>query len=178
MKPIFLALFEFYLSNGTRKELFGIYFSGSYLNTLGVIFDAFLSCSFRFEPLRRIRSYLWTRRQATNPISNLVELRKYFDCWINICCTSHAILHFKLLHSFVLLICATLTFPRQWPVVPPQSKEWGNYYNCASRACGALFASFFFAEVRSGRMSSYDPRSWGHSPKELFALSLRKIWLA
>ena len=28
---------------------------------------------------------------------------------------------------------------------------------------------FFFAEVRSGRMSSYDPRSWGHLPKELFA---------
>ena len=30
---------------------------------------------------------------------------------------------------------------------------------------------FFFAEVRSGRMSSYDPRSWGHLPKELFASS-------
>ena len=30
---------------------------------------------------------------------------------------------------------------------------------------------FSFAEVRSGRMSSYDPRSWGHLPKELFASS-------
>ena len=47
----------------------------------------------------------------------------------------------------------------------------GNYYNCASRVCGALFGSFLFAEVRSGRMSSYDPRGWGHSPKELVALS-------
>ena len=28
---------------------------------------------------------------------------------------------------------------------------------------------FSFAEVRSGRMSSYDPRSWGHLSKELFA---------
>ena len=77
MKPILLALFEFSLSNGTRKELFGDSWFWIYLNTLGVIFDAFLSCSFRFEPLRRIRSYLWTRRQATNPISNLVELRNY-----------------------------------------------------------------------------------------------------
>ena len=64
-------------------------------------------------------------------------------------------------------------------MVPPQSKEWGNYYNCASRACGALFASFFFAEVRSGRMSSYDPRGWGHLPKELFASSpsVKRGWL-
>ena len=30
---------------------------------------------------------------------------------------------------------------------------------------------FSFAEVRSGRMSSYDPQSWGHLPKELFASS-------
>ena len=87
-------------------------------------------------------------------------------CILN-CCT-----------TLQLLICASLPFPRQWPEEPPQSKEWGKYYNCASRACGALFASFFFAEVRSGRMSSYDPRSWGHLPKELFALSLRQIWLA
>ena len=91
-------------------------------------------------------------------------------------CLSCCILSYCI--TIELLICASLTFPRQWPVVPPQSKEWGNYYNCASRACGALFASFFFAEVRSGRMSSYDPRSWGHSPKELVALSLRQIWLA
>ena len=27
-------------------------------------------------------------------------------------------------------------------------------------------------------MSSYDPRGWGHSPKELVALSHRQIWLA
>ena len=31
MKPILLALFEFSLSNGTRKDLFGIYFFGIYL---------------------------------------------------------------------------------------------------------------------------------------------------
>ena len=35
MKPILLALFEFSLSNGTRKELFEIYFLGIYLNNLG-----------------------------------------------------------------------------------------------------------------------------------------------
>jgi hypothetical protein len=41
---------------------------------------------------------------------------------------------------------------------------------CVSRLRG--FVCFFlFAEVRSGRMSSYDPRSWGHLPKELFASS-------
>jgi hypothetical protein len=28
---------------------------------------------------------------------------------------------------------------------------------------------FFFGEVRSGQMSSYDPGGWGHLPKELFA---------
>ena len=40
-----------------------------------------------------------------------------------------------------------------------------NYKTCVPM----IVCFFFFAEVRSGRMSSYDPRSWGHLPKELFA---------
>ena len=94
----------------------------------------------RFEPLRRSRSCLWTRRQATNPISNLVELRKYFDCWINICCTSHVISHFKFLHYFIVAYSVhhsrSLDNGRGYRL---SRRNGGNYYNCASRACGALF---------------------------------------
>ena len=37
---------------------------------------------------------------------------------------------------------------------------------------------FSFAEVRSGRMSSYDPRSWGICQRVICFFSLRQTWLA
>lgn len=37
---------------------------------------------------------------------------------------------------------------------------------------------FFFAEVRSRRMSSYDPRGWGHLPKALFASCRARSWVS
>ena len=45
----------------------------------------------------------------------------------------------------------------------------GNYYNCASRVCGALFGSFLFAEVRNDERRLMILGVGGICQKELFA---------
>ena len=58
------------------------------------------------------------------------------------CIVAYIMSHFMLLHSLILLICATLPVLRQWPVLPPQSREWGELLQlCVSRLRG--FVWFF-----------------------------------
>ena len=85
------------------------------------------------------------------------------------CIVAYIMLHFMLLHSLILLICSTLPVLRPWPVLPPQSREWGELLPlCVSRLRG--FVWFFpLHRDEERRTSSYDPRGWGHLPKELFA---------
>ena len=102
----------------------------------------------RFRPSRRSRSCSRTRRQAVNPLSSLVELR---NCLVADLISAASHMSYCMLNycTLILLVHATLTLPGQWLVLPPQSREWGDYYNCASRNFGALFGSFLFAEVRN-----------------------------
>ena len=123
----------------------------------------------RFRPFRRSRSCSRTRRQAINPISSLVELRSCLDCWINICCISHVILHVKLLHP---LYCSSVQHSHSrgngWCYRLSQGNGGKLLQLCVSHLRGFVW----FFPLRRGeerRTSSYDPRSWGHLPKELFA---------
>jgi hypothetical protein len=104
MNLFLIALFSKCLSNGVKSISFEVHLLDRLFDAVGRVLIPFHSLN-RSKLLQRSWSRTRTLplcwRQATNPISNLVELRKYLDCWINICCTSHAILHFKLLQLCV-----------------------------------------------------------------------------
>ena len=85
------------------------------------------------------------------------------------CIVACVLLHFKLSHYFIIAYMHITPVPETMAGGTASVKGMGEILQlCVSHLRG--FVCFFlFAEVRSGRMSSYDPRSWGHLPKELFA---------
>ena len=148
-----------------------------------------MSCSSRSKPLRRSRSDSRTRRQATNPTSNLVDLENILSaelisatprmsyCMLNYCTLLYCL---PVQHSHfrgngrvsrlsqgsggIIYLCNTHTSGAM--AGPPTSaEEVGEIITTVRLALRGFvrFFIFFFAEVRSGRMSSYDPRGWGHS---------------
>ena len=122
----------------------------------------------RFRPSRRSRSCSRSRRQAINPISSLVELR---SCLIADLISAASHMSYCMLNyrtPYCLSVQHSHSRGNGWCYRLSQGNGGKLLQLCVSHLRGFVW----FFPLRRGeerQTSSYDPRSWGHLPKELFA---------